>query len=64
MYIRSDKIDKPEVKQVHLWCGERIDKETLSVVDVTVCGWVNPPTEQVSYSKESVTCDSCIRRSK
>lgn len=43
MYIRSDKIDKPEVKQVHLWCGERIDKETLSVVDVTVCGWVNPP---------------------
>lgn len=56
--------DTPEVKQLHLWYGERIDKDRLSIVDVTVCGWVNPPAEQVRYEKDMVTCESCIRRSK
>lgn len=64
MYTRADKVDKPEVKQVHLWYGERIDRDKISIVDVTVCGWINPPTEQISYNRELVTCDSCIRRSK
>lgn len=64
MYKRTDKIDKPEVKQVHLWYGERIDKDNLSVIDVTVCGWANPPIGQITYEKQAATCDSCIRRSK
>jgi hypothetical protein len=56
--------EKPEVKQVHLWYGERIDKDKVSIVDVTVCGWINPPQEQIVHDRNAVTCESCIRRSK
>lgn len=64
MYKRADKVEKEVVKQVHLWFGERLDKDKISVVDVTACGWVNPPVDQYVYDKSMVTCDSCIRRSK
>jgi len=56
--------ERPEVKHVHLWYGERIDRDKIAIVDVTVCGWVNPPSDQIAYEKSLVTCDSCIRRSK
>jgi hypothetical protein len=56
--------EKPEIKPIHLWYGERIDKDNISVVDVTVCGWINPPSEQISNDRNIVTCESCIRRSK
>jgi hypothetical protein len=64
VYSRANKIEKPEVKHIHLWFGERIDKDDISIVDVTVCAWVNPPKEQITHNKELVTCDSCIRRAK
>jgi hypothetical protein len=62
--VRADKIDKPKVEDVHLWFGERIDEYALSVVDITVCAWINPPSEQITTDKTLVTCHSCIKRSK
>lgn len=64
MFTRADKIDKPEVKDVHLWFGERIDKDAITIVDITVCAWINPPKEQITHNKKEVTCESCIRRAK
>jgi hypothetical protein len=64
VYAKAFKTENPEVKEIHLWYGERIDKDNISIVDVTVCAWVNPPKEQITHSRELVTCDSCIRRAK
>lgn len=64
MFKRADKVDKPEPKATHLWYGERIDRDKISIVDVTVCGWINPPQSQITYDRLEVTCESCIRRSK
>lgn len=60
--VKADKIEK--TKDVHLWFGERVDEYTFSVVDITVCAWINPPLEQITYDRTLVTCESCIKRSK
>lgn len=62
--MRADKIDKLKVEDVHLWFGERIEEYTFSVVDITVCAWINPPSEQITSDRTLVTCESCIKRSK
>jgi hypothetical protein len=33
-----------------------------SPVDITACGWVNPPTERLVYKVDEVTCVVCLER--